>query len=80
MTLKVKETTSNQLNFKTLADQQGKIDRADATKITADVVESGRTSGTSNNPKLSELMQLQVAECLPRANHCDICKRWKKSV
>lgn len=26
-------------------------------------------------PKLSELVQLQVAECLPRTDHSDICKR-----
>ena len=56
------------------------VNRAEVTKVTADAVESGGTSGASDDPKLSELVQLQVAECLPRTNYRDICKGKKKNL
>ena len=51
------------------------INRAEVIKVTADANESGRTSSGSDDPKLSKLVQLQVAECLPRTDHSDICKK-----
>lgn len=34
-----------------------------------------RDAGTLDDPKLGQLMQFQMAESFPWANHCDICKR-----
>lgn len=34
-----------------------------------------RDVGTLDDPKLGQLMQFQMAESFPWANHCDICKR-----
>jgi len=53
------------------------IHRAEVIKVAADANESGRTSSGSDDPKLSQLVQLQVAECLPRTDHSYICKRQK---
>ena len=68
------ETTSD-----TCMSKFWQIHRAEVIKVAADANESGRTSSGSDDPKLSELVQLQVAECLPRTDHSDICKREKKN-
>lgn len=37
--------------------------------------DTSRDAGTLDDPKLGQLMQFQMAESFPWANHCDICKR-----
>lgn len=71
-------TVSQRNHFRTrLKSRLWQINRAKAIKVTAGVVEGGRTSDASDDSKLGKLMQLQVAEGLPGANHRDICKKEK---
>lgn len=37
--------------------------------------DTSRDAGTLDDPKLGQLVQFQMAESFPWANHCDICKR-----
>lgn len=39
--------------------------------------DTSRDADTLDDPKLGQLMQLQMAESFPWANHSDICKRDK---
>lgn len=36
--------------------------------------DTSRDAGALDDPKLGQLVQFQMAESFPWANHCDICK------